>query len=317
MDVDRDRLLAAAPLLAAALWGGMYVVSKWGFREVPPLTLVFLRVALGAGTLYAVVRVTTPDRSFSRRDWRRLAGLALWLTAALATQFVGTDLTNASQGALLTVLTPVFMIMLGVTVLDERLSRRKLLGTALALIGTLVVLVGRYDPTTVTDGGLAGVGLLLFSAFSFAGFSAFGKPLIRRYSALETVTYATLLSVPLFGALVPVEWYLDPGAFAAVTVTPALVGAVLYLGVLSTAAAWYCWYKGMEYADASSVAVFFFAQPVVGVLLGAAVLDERIGVETLVGGALLLAGVYVVNRAGESGREAETEASRKRTARSE
>ncbi|ELZ33899.1 Integral membrane protein domain protein [Halogeometricum pallidum JCM 14848] len=317
MDADRDRLLAAAPLLAAALWGGMYVVSKWGFREIPPLTLVFLRVALGAGTLYAVVSVTTPDRSFSRRDWRRLAGLALWLTAALTTQFVGTDLTNASQGALLTVLTPVFMIALGVTALDERLSRRKLLGTALALIGTLVVLVGRYDPTTVTGGGLAGVGLLLFSAFSFAGFSAFGKPLIRRYSALETVTYATLLSVPLFGALVPVEWYLDPGAFAAVTVTPTLVGAVLYLGVLSTAAAWYCWYKGMEYADASSVAVFFFAQPVVGVLLGAAILGERVGGETLVGGALLLAGVYVVNRAGESVQEVETEAARTRTTRSE
>ena len=127
--------------------------------------------------------------------------LAVWLTAALTTQFVGTDLTNASQGSLLTVLTPVFMVLLGVTALGEHLTWGRLAGTGLALIGTLVVLVGEYDLNTLTSGNLLGVGLLLFSAFSFAAFSAFGKPLINRYSALETATYATILSVPMFGVL--------------------------------------------------------------------------------------------------------------------
>lgn len=290
------RLLAAAPLLAAVLWGGMYVVSKWGFEEIPPLTLAFLRILLGAVTLYLIVRATVPPRSFSRTEWRRFAGLAIWLTAALTTQFVGTDLTNASQGSLLTILTPVFMVALGVQTLDERLTRQKSTGIVLATVGTLVVLIGQYDPRTITNGNLLGVGLLLFSAFTFAGFSVFGKPLIRRYSALETVTYATALSVPLFGALVPIELYLDPTALESMRITFPIVGAVLYLGLLSTAAAWYCWYKGMEYADASTVAVYFFAQPIVGVLLGAVFLDESIGIEILVGGILLILGVYVVNR---------------------
>ncbi|WP_254543698.1 DMT family transporter [Halomarina pelagica] len=293
--MDRDRLLAAAPLLAAALWGGMYVVSKWGFSAVPPLTLAFLRVAIGAGALYSIVRLTRPTRSFTRREWRRLGGLAVWLTAALTTQFVGTDLTTASQGALLTVSTPVFVIGLGVTALDERLTRRRAVGTALAAVGTLVVLAGRYDFGTLAGGTLLGAGLLLFSAFCFAAFTAFGKPLVRRYSALETVTYATVLSVPLFGALVPVELALRPGALESIPTTPPVVGAVLYLGLLSTAAAWYCWYKGMEYADASAVAAFFFAQPLVGVLLGVAFLGETVGPGFVGGGGLLLLGVYLVN----------------------
>ena len=295
--MDRERILAAAPLLAAVVWGGMYVVSKWGFSEIPPLTLAFLRVALGAGVLYLVVRLTTPIRSFSRAEWRRFAALAVWLTAALATQFVGTDLTNASQGSLLTILTPVFMVGLGVTALGERLTGGKLAGIGLACVGTLVVLLGQYDLRALASGSGIGGGLLLFSAFSFAAFSVYAKPLIERYSALETATYATVLSVPLFGALVPVELYVRPDALSAVSMTLPVVGAVLYLGLLSTAAAWYWWYKGMEYADASTVAVYFFAQPVVGVALGAALLGERTGLSVVGGGALLVVGVFLVNRA--------------------
>ena len=295
--MDRDRILATAPLLAAGLWGGMYVVSKWGFSEIPPLTLVFLRVVIGAGVLYLGVRLTMPVRSFSRREWRRFATLAIWLTAALTTQFVGTDLTNASQGSLLTVLTPVFMVGLGVATLGEHLTRGKVVGTGLASVGTFIVLLGQYDVSTLTSGNLLGVGLLLFSAFSFAAFSAFGKPLIERYSALETATYATVLSVPMFGVFVPVELYMRPAALSSVSVTLPVIGAVLYLGVLSTAAAWYCWYKGMEYADASTVAVYFFAQPVVGIVLGSVLLGEETGISIMGGGALLVLGVFLVNRA--------------------
>ncbi|WP_458209809.1 DMT family transporter [Haladaptatus sp. NG-SE-30] len=296
--MNRKRILATAPLLAAVLWGGMYVVSKWGFSEIPPLTLAFLRVVIGAIVLYLGVRLTTPNRSFSRREWRRFATLAVWLTAALTTQFVGTDLTNASQGSLLTVLTPVFMVGLGVTTLGEHLTRGKIVGIGLASVGTLVVLLGQYDVSTLTNGNLLGVGLLLFSAFSFAAFSAFGKPLIERYSALETATYATVLSVPLFGALVPLELHMHPTALRSVSITFPVIGAVLYLGLLSTAAAWYCWYKGMEYADASTVAVYFFAQPLVGIVLGSVLLGESTGISIFGGGALLVLGVFLVNRAG-------------------
>ena len=76
-----------------------------------------------------------------------------------------------------------------------------------------------------------------------------------------------------------------------------VIGAILYLGALSTAIAWYCWYKGMEYSDASTVAVYFFAQPLVGIVLGSIFLDESSGISILIGGVLLLIGVSLVNRA--------------------
>ena len=292
--IEREDLLATAPLLAAALWGGMYVVSKWGFAVIPPVTLSFLRVTLGAGTLLVLVRLTKPTRSFSWPEWRRFIGLGFWVTVTIVTQFVGTDLTSASQGSLLTVLTPVFTFGLGVVLLDESLTWQKLLGLALAVAGTLLVLAGRYDLGAVGDGNLIGVGLLLVASFGWAAFTVRGAPLVRRYSALETATYATVPAVPMIGLLVPLELTSLDGPFVGVVVTPLLVAAVVYLGVASTAVAWYCWYKGLEYTTAGTVAVFFFAQPVVGAILSALVLGESLGTGFLVGGLVMSAGVYLV-----------------------
>ncbi|WP_255195173.1 DMT family transporter [Halorarius litoreus] len=286
-----------APLIASAIWGGMYVVSKWVFASMPPLALAFCRVVLGSIVLLAVVRATKPERAFSRRDWLGFAGLAVVLAVSLATQFLGTDLTSAGQGSLVTVLSPVFTLALGVAVLDESLGPRKLAGAALALVGTGLVLAGRYDPTALAVDTLLGPGMLVLAAATWAAYTAFGKPLIRKYSALEAATYTTVLSIPLFGLFALAEfWWVDASA-ASVTVTPGLVAAVLYLGVVSTALAWYLWYKGMEQVDAGTVAVTFFAQPVVGVGLGALLLDEPIGPLFLVGGVVMAAGVYLVSTA--------------------
>ncbi len=294
--MDR-RAAAGGPLLAAVFWGGMYVVSKWGFAAIPPVTLSALRMALGAATLLVVVRLTRPSRSFARREWLRFAGLGTLVALTIVTQFVGTDLTTASQGSLLTVLTPVFTVLLGVTLLDERLTRRSLVGMGLAVAGTAVVVAGRYDLSSLDGGSALGVGVLLVASLGWAGYTVFGKPLVRRYSALEAATYSTALAVPITVALLPFEYALTDAAVASLRVTPAVVAAVAYLGVVSTAAAWYCWYKGMEVADASVVAVFFFAQPVVGAALGAALLGESLGPAFLVGGGVMATGVYLVSTA--------------------
>ncbi|MFC7045373.1 DMT family transporter [Halobacteriaceae archaeon GCM10025711] len=301
--MHRDRTDAAAPLTAAALWGGMYVVSKWGFGAIPPLTLGFLRVVLGAVVLLAVVRRRSPRRSFDAGERRRFVVLGFWVTATIATQFVGTELTTASQGSLLTVLTPVFTLLLGWLVLDERLTGRRVGGIALAAAGTLVVIAGQYDLTAMSTASVSGVLALLAASFAWAAFTVWGAPLVRRYSALETATYATVAAVPMLGVLVPVEFWSRGLSPADVPVTPGVVGAVLYLGVLSTATAWFLWYKGVEYLDAGAVAAFFFVQPLVGALLGTVLLDESLGTLFVVGGIIMGAGIYVVSTTGRTTRE--------------
>jgi len=283
-----------APLLAAALWGGMYVVSKWGFGAIPPVTLGFLRVAIGAVLLGAVVKSTVATRSPTRSDWRGFVGLGALVTATIVTQFVGTDLTTASQGSLLTVATPVAALLLAAVVVDERLTRAKAGAVALATVGTVLVVAD-----SGLDGSLDPVGVLalLGASVTWAAYTVWGKPLVSRFSALETATYATVAATPMLALLSAGELWFLGRSVGSLPTDPAVLGAVAYLGVFATAAAWYLWYKGLEYVDAGTVSVLFVAQPVVGTALGAALLGERVGPWFLVGGGLLLAAVVIVGRA--------------------
>lgn len=311
----RRYAFALGPLTAAALWGGMYVVSKWGFSQIPPVTLGFLRVALGAGALVAVLRVgnarsrptpgdPAPDGGtgdtaaggIPRADWPRVAALGGWVTLTIATQFLGTDLTNASQGSLLTVLTSVFTVGLGALVLGERVTPRKVGSIALAGAGTAVVLAGQYDLGAMAAGNALGVALLLVASLAWAGFTVYGAPVVRRYSALTAATYATVAAVPMFAVCAAVELAVLGDGLGDVPLDARSALVVAYLGFGSTAAAWYLWYKGLEYVPAGTVAVFFFAQPVVGTALGAVLLGEAVGPLFVAGGVVMAAGVYVVSR---------------------
>lgn len=286
---------ALAPLAAAALWGGMYVVSKWGFTLIPPVTLGFLRVLIGGGALWLVV-ARGDGPAPGRDDWPAFVALGGWVTLTIATQFLGTELTNASQGSLLTVLTPVFTVLLGALVLGERVTRGKAAGIAVAGVGTAVVLAGQYDLTAAATGNLLGVGLLIVASVAWAGYTVWGLPVVRQYGALRAATYSTVTSIPMLGALAVGElWYLglSPGD---VPFTASSTFAVLYLGLASTAAAWYLWYKGLEFVSAGTVAVFFFAQPVVGAALGGVLLAEPLGTGFVVGGAVMALGIWIVSR---------------------
>lgn len=287
---------ALAPLLAAAIWGGMYVVSKWGFARVPPLTLGLSRVVLGAGALSLLVGAR--GNSVDREDARSFVVLGGWVALTIASQFVGTELTNASQGALLTVLTPVFTVVLGAAVLGERVTLRKGVGMALAAFGTLVVLAGRYDIGSLLAGESAdhgvGVAALVLASVAWAGYTVWGVPVVRKYGALTAATYSTLAAIPMLAPAAALElWVRRPPLGPMFTPRSLLV--VLYLGLVSTAAAWVLWYEGLEYVPAGTVAVFFFAQPVVGIALAALLLGEGVGTTFLVGGAVMAAGIWVVS----------------------
>ncbi|MFB6094485.1 MAG: DMT family transporter [Halanaeroarchaeum sp.] len=291
------RVEAIAPLIAAALWGGMYVVSKWGFSAIPPATLAFLRVALGAGSLLIVVGAGGRAPDFSRGEHARFAALGFWVAVTLLTQFVGTDLTNASQGSLLTVLTPVFTLILGIALLGERVTIRKVGGMGLATVGTLLVLVGQYDLSRLGEGNALGIGALLLASLGWAIYTVWGTPLVRRYSPLTTATYSTVWAVPVLAVAAAIELATSGRSIASIPTTLPVIAAVVYLGVVSTAVAWYLWYRGVESLEAGVVAVFFFAQPLVGSLLGVVFLGESLGPTFAAGGVVMAAGIVLASTA--------------------
>ncbi len=292
------------PLLASCLWGGMYVVSRASFGQLPPITLGALRVIVGGGTLALALAVFTrrgkshpnePWTEWRRQDRIRAFVLGALVAATIVTQFLGTDLASAHDGALLTTVTPVFVVPLAWLLLGERPGFRVVGGMLLALAGVALVVATQSSGDASSAGGvpLLGDALLLASALAWALFTVVGAPLARRFSALTASTAATLWSIPMLVPLAALELALRPGG-PDLSFSWGEVGAVLYLGWGATALAWLLWYRGVARLPAGIAAIYFFAQPVVGGLLAGLLLHETLSAGFWLGGAVLAMGILVV-----------------------
>lgn len=286
------RIHAVFPLLAAAIWGGMYVVSKWSFAELPPVALGFARMALGGLACWGLLW-RTGRAGYAADDRGRFIRLGGVVCGTIVTQFVGTDLATAAEGALLTTTTPAFVVLLAWLLLREVPTLQTVGGTLLAFAGVVVVVAGQTGLEALFAGGTVwGSLLLLAAAACWALVTVLGKPLVARYGALPAMTYACLWSLPFF--LPVLLWEVSRRAVPLPSAGGLL--AILYLGLASTALAWYLWYKGLEGLPAGVVAVFFFAQPVVGGVLAWLFLGERLGGAFLAGGAVIASGILLAAR---------------------
>ena len=267
----------AWPLLAASLWGGMYVVSRLTFASIPPITLGLLRLLVGAAVLSLALR-----RLPALGD-RRLAALGGLLAATLVLQFSGTELAGAAAGSLLTLLTPVFVALLAPWLLSERTRPRQWAGIAVALAGAVLVTGG------AAGGSLVGDLLLVGASLTWAAYTVAGAPLVRSRGALEVTTAASLWAIPLMVPATALELasgrHLEPNLGAGL--------GVLYLGVLATAVAWWAWYRGIERLPAVTASIFFLAQPVVGIALSIPIFHLRPSLGFAAGSALVVAGMLL------------------------
>jgi drug/metabolite transporter (DMT)-like permease len=215
------------------------------------------------------------------------------IAATLVTQSVGTHLATATEGALYTTTTPLFLIPLAWLVLKERPRLVTLLGIAAGLLGLVLAVEGGAGARR----SLWGPALLVASALAWAVYTIATTPSARREGPLHAVTWSTLGAIPALALLSLTEmdrWSLEP-----FTHPPTLL-AVGYLGIAATAAAWVLWGKGLAGLPAAVAGAFFFSQPIVGGLLGWAVLGEEPSLRFVLGGALIAAGVLLTLHATRS-----------------
>ncbi len=277
----------AAGLAAAAIWGGMYVVSKVVLDVIPPFALITLRLVLGAACLAAIVWLRGGFHAGRRQALQvGLVGL-IGYGVSLGLQFVGTRLSTAANASLVTSASPAFILLFGVWILREPVTGRRLLALALATAGVVAVI----DPRLARLGGQAFWGnlALLGAALTWGLYSVLVKQVSVRLNTLEVSLIAFLGGLPM---TVPLAW-VEVGRQGVGRITPGVIAGVLYLGLISTALAMYLWNKSLALLDAGLVSLLFFAQPVVGAGLGAALLGERLTVGFWLGAVLIGSGLAV------------------------
>jgi drug/metabolite transporter (DMT)-like permease len=288
--MNRRAAGALSGLIAASIWGGMYVVSDAVLDVVPPATLVLMRYVIALPVLWLAVRMShTPG--IQRADWPKLALTAfVGFGVSLLAQFAGTKLSTAAAGALITSATPAFIVLFAWWILHERASGRQWLGLGIATIGVLIVsLLGDQSASEAATNPLLGNLLLIVAAVSWALYSVLVKLNSQKYTALAITLAVTACGIPIVAPVAAIE--LQTQTIGTLTV-PALLG-ILYIGIGSTAIAFFLWNKSFELLDAATASLFFFAQPVVGTLLAAVFRGEQLGWSFFVGGALILLGALL------------------------
>jgi len=277
---------------AASIWGGMYVVSKVVLEIIPPFTLVTLRLILGAVTLAIVLAIRGFPKLSRRQFWQVMGVGFVGYGISLSLQFLGTKLSTAANGSLVTSATPAFVLLFAWMLLGERITSRRLLALFLATLGVVAVI----DPRSAQLNPELFLGnlFLIGAAITWALYSV----LVRKVTQDTDVLMFSMLA--LIGGL-PVSmsagsWELS--TLGVGTIGPGIIGGVMFIGIISTALAMVLWNTAFNYVDASLASLTFFAQPVVGTLLGWLFLDERITPLFLLGGLLIGIGLVISSREG-------------------
>ncbi|MDA1837042.1 DMT family transporter [Bacillus cereus group sp. BY17LC] len=276
--------------LAASIWGGMYVVSKYVLDFIPPLTLVWLRFIIAFVVLSMILKITEKKQkktvTIRKKDWLLFAWIGfIGYFISITCQFIGTKLSDAHTGSLVTSATPAFMVIFAAIILKEKLTARRMLSTIIATIGVIIVIgwdieIGSYFIGTI---------ILVGAAITWALLSIYVKIASAQFSSLVITTYAIFFS--LFFITPFMIWEFQSNSIEHMNLYVVL--GVLYLGIVSTAGAFFLWNKGLELMDASIGSLFFFFQPIVGSLLGWFLLNETLNSNFFIGGILIICSVFI------------------------
>ena len=278
----KEWLGALSLTLAASIWGGMYVVSKYALDYIEPFTFVWLRYAV-AFTVLWLLWFKFAREPIRRADWKWifLVGI-IGYVASISFQFIGTKLSDAHTGSLVTAATPAFMVLFARLILKERLTPVKVGSLVLATLGVMIVVGWQVDRTY-----MLGSVVLTLAAVTWALMSVYVKVATQMLSSLTITTFAIgiafLLMTPLMG--------MEVARVGVPHLNGILWLSVLYIGIVSTAGAFFFWNKGLELMDASVGSLFFFFQPLVGGYLGWLVLKEDLNIQFFIGAACIMTAV--------------------------
>jgi drug/metabolite transporter (DMT)-like permease len=280
---DLARLVALA-----GVWGASYLFMRHAVPELGPVRLIALRVVIG-GAILAAFLVATRGSLGWRRHWKDFLFVGA-IGIAIPFVLIAEALTriDASTAAILNALSPLFTALIAAAWIRDPLTMPKMIGIALCLAGTMV-LVG-WTPTPMTAAQLAGASMSV-AATAFYGLSnVYTKVRLRNASAMGTSVGTLLMAAAV---LAPIA-FVTPAPHALADVSMSVWAATFALAFLSTAIAFIWYYRLIaDVGPVRSITVTLLV-PVFGMLWGALLLGEAVTPGRVAGCAIILAGCSLI-----------------------
>jgi drug/metabolite transporter (DMT)-like permease len=298
MPVALPRLHASPYLLlslTSLFWSLNWVIGRGIVGHVSPFALTLARwvtaVAVMLPFAWPLIREHWPT---IRRDWKAIVWLAFWGTGLHnAFAYVGLQYTTATNGVILNSSIPVMIILLGWIVYRETITRVQALGVSISLTGIMAIIthgdLSLLAQLSLNKGDLIVlVGMVFWAAYTvFLRMKPAGLPGLALLACCGCVGVVMLL--PFFAF----EMLFMGGR---IELTPATVGAMLYLGIFPSFVGYIFWNRGVAEVGPNVAGIFVHLMPAFGALLAWLFLGERVQAYHFVGIALILAGIALTTR---------------------
>src|SRR3954447_6229102 len=276
-------------VVLSVLWGGSFFFNGAALRELPPLTLVLLRVALGAAILLPLLRIQGIRFPKGVRGWKPFVAIGLLNNVIpFSLIVVGQTFIPSGLASILNATTPLFTVIVMAAAGEEALQMRRLAGVALGLVGVIILRGWGVEATT---GQRLGILLCLGGALSY-GFAALAaRRLLKDAAPLGTAAFqlmASTVMMTIVAGAMEQPWRLSmPGVMTWL--------AVLGLAGLSTALAYIVFFQILRRSGATNVMLVTLVIPVTAILLGWLVLDEPISMREIAGAIVIGSALLVID----------------------
>lgn len=299
MSTERRKAFAfIEAAFSVIVWGASFIATKVALRDVSPVTVVWVRFAIGVVILGVAMLIRRQFAWPDAKEWGYFTLLGfLGITFHQWLQSTALLTAEATTTAWIVATTPVFMALLGWLLLREKIKWPQVVGIALAGMGVLIVVTkGNLANVITSRFGTSGDYLVMVSAANWAIFSALSRPGLQRYPATRMMffvmfpgwLFTTLL---LFGSS-------GLGEIGRLSLNGWL--GVGFLGIFCSGLAYIAWYDALQILPASQLGVFLYLEPVVAAVVAALVLSEPLTVSSLLGGGTILLGVWMVNHGAQT-----------------
>lgn len=279
--------MLAAIVLVAVLIGGNYSMLKFALDHTTPIALAAMRVTLGGSALLAFAFWRGERLPSDRRDWLNIAAVSFSITTCSSGLLIlGVNRVSAGVAALISGTLPFFTALLALALLRTRVPRLGVIGLAVGLGGTLVL----SSPALGGDSSLAGVLLLVAAVVAWA----FGT-VYMKWQDFTRVSPVMLVGIQLYmSALVLIPTALIVEGTGDIDWSLGLLWPVLYAAIPANAVTFALLATVVARATPTQAAATAYLIPMFGVFFGWLLRDERLGGIELLGGGLVVVGVYLV-----------------------
>jgi len=274
-------------------WACAFPLIIVSLRQLSPVNLAILRLFIAS--LIFLCLVLFQRKRFSpihKKDFFPLFLLGfIGVSVYHLSLNYGEQYISAGAASLIIATIPIFVVVLAKIFLSERIDLKMIVGIIIALVGVAIISLWGNPDARIEIDYISGALAVVLSAFVGAVYTIAGKKMMNRYNPLSLTAYAFLIGNL---GLIP---FISPSFFEEVMQLSIITWAsVLFLAIFPTVIAYTLWYSALEVKQASELSVFLYATPVLSTLLGAIFLQEKITIFFVLGGILVIAGLYEVNK---------------------